>query len=90
MGKTVGQGAYGRVCIAKDKVSGNVVAIKLVSKEQIQQLGKMRHVFREKDLLFELKSQYVIELLATTMDDEYLYFIFENCENGDLAGLISA
>jgi serine/threonine protein kinase len=33
MGKTVGQGAYGRVCIAKDKVSGNVVAIKLVSKE---------------------------------------------------------
>jgi serine/threonine protein kinase len=66
-----------------------VVAIKLVSKEQIAQLGKMRHVFREKDLLFELKSQYVIELLATTMDEEYLYFIFENCENGDLAGLIS-
>jgi len=26
--------------------------------------------------------------LSTTIDDENLYFIFENCENGDLAELI--
>lgn len=49
----------------------------------------MRHVFREKELLFDLKSQYVIELIATTMDENNLYFIFENCENGDLANLIA-
>jgi len=26
--------------------------------------------------------------MAVAMDDENLYFVFENCENGDLADLI--
>jgi hypothetical protein len=30
----------------------------------------------------------IFDLLATTLDAENLYFIFENCENGDLADLI--
>ena len=47
-------------------------------------------MFREKDLLNEMSSQYVIKLIATTLDDQNLYFVFENCENGDLASLIAA
>lgn len=35
-------------------------------------------------------SPYVIKLIATTMDDNNLYFVFENCENGDLANLIAS
>jgi len=35
LGKVVGQGAYGKVMLSKDTVTGEVVAIKLVSKEQI-------------------------------------------------------
>ena len=37
----------------------------------------------------ELDSPYIIKLIATTMDNTNLYFIFENCENGDLANLIA-
>ena len=32
----------------------------------------------------------MIKLEATMMDAENLYFVFEHCENGDLAGLIQA
>ena len=71
------------------KSSGEVFAIKEVSQAQITKLGKTRHVFREKDLLMELDSPYIIKLIATTMDTKNLYFIFENCENGDLANLIA-
>lgn len=46
-------------------------------------------MFREKDLLNEMVSPYVIKLIATTLDDHYLYFVFENCENGDLANLLA-
>lgn len=88
LGKVVGQGAYGRVILSRHKVTGDVVAIKEVSKKQISELGKTRHIFREKELLNELKHHFVINLIGTTMDSEYLYFIFENCENGDLADLI--
>jgi len=85
----VGQGAYGKVILSRFKSNGDVVAIKTVSKDQITKLGKTRHVFREKDLLHELDHQFIIKLLATTMDEQNLYFVFENCENGDLADLLA-
>ena len=86
----MGQGAYGKVILSRHKQTNELVAIKSVSKEQISKLGKTRHIFREKELLNELKHHFVINLIGTTMDEENLYFIFENCENGDLADLIAA
>jgi serine/threonine protein kinase len=53
-------------------------------------LGKTRSVFRERDLLQELDHPFIIKLLYVTKDEDFLYFIFENCENGDFADLISA
>jgi len=88
VGKVVGEGAYGKVMLCRAKATGCLVAIKSVSRAQITKLGKKRHIFREKELLTELKHQFIINLLSTTIDDENLYFIFENCENGDLAELI--
>jgi len=52
-------------------------------------LGKTKHVFREKELLNELDHPFIIKLIATTMDNDNLYFVFENCENGDFADLIN-
>lgn len=46
-------------------------------------------MFREKDLLFELQHLFIIKLIDVAMDDEFVYFIFENCENGDFADLIA-
>lgn len=90
LGKVVGQGAYGKVILSRFKATDELVAIKCVSKQQISELGKTRHIFREKDLLNELKHPFIINLIATAMDSENLYFVFENCENGDMADLIQA
>jgi serine/threonine protein kinase len=84
----VGQGAFGKVMLSRIKATGEVVAVKIVNKELIQKLGKTRSIFRERDLLNELQHPFIIKLIAVTMDDENLYFVFENCENGDLADLI--
>ena len=89
LGKVLGQGAYGKVILSTEKATGMTVAIKEVNKKQIISLGKSRHVFREKDLLFEMQHEFVIKLLGTSQDTENLYFVFENCHNGDLTGLIS-
>ena len=88
MGQVLGQGAYGRVILSTEKATGRTVAIKEVSKKQIISLGKSRHIFREKDLLFEMDHPFVIKLLGTTQDENNLYFVFENCEQGDLTGMI--
>ena len=88
IGKVVGQGAFGRVMLANEKATGAQVAIKEVNQESISKQGKTRHIFREKNLLNEMNHPFIIKLLGTTMDDVNLFFIFENCKNGDLANLL--
>ena len=89
MGNVLGQGAFGRVMEATEKQSGRKVAIKEVNKQQIQSLGKTRHIFREKDLLNEMDHQFIIKLIGTTQNEDNLYFVFENCAKGDLTSLIA-
>ena len=36
----------------------------------------------------EMDHPFIIKLLGTTQDENNLYFVFENCERGDLTGLI--
>jgi len=77
------------VRLAKLKATGDTVAIKSVNREQITKLGKERHIFREKDLLNEMNHPFIIKLISTCIDETSLYFVFENCGNGDLANLIA-
>ena len=44
-----------------------LVAIKTVSKDYVAKLGKIKHVFREKDLLTELIHPHIIQLKDTRM-----------------------
>ena len=66
MGTVLGQGAYGKVLLATQKATGRTVAIKLVSKQHIIELGKTRHIMREKELLYEMDHPFIIKLLGTT------------------------
>lgn len=84
----LGRGAYGVVNLATEKDTGNTVAIKSVSIEQVSQLGKERHIFREKELLNSLNHSSIIKLLKTFKDANNLYFVFEHAENGTLDDFI--
>ncbi len=67
MMQSIGEGAFGKVNLAKDKTSGKLVAIKAVNINQIEELGKVKHVFREKELLETFRnnkdSTHIINLL---------------------------
>ena len=44
---------------------------------------------REKDLLKKLSDKaFIVDLLATFTDQDYLYFVFEYCQHGSLENLI--
>ena len=64
--KMLGQGAYGKVVLAEHLKSGEKVALKIVNMATIFQINKERHVYRERDLLFQFKNaRHVIELKET-------------------------
>ena len=70
--KELGKGAYGKVNLCKDKKTDELVAIKSVSKDYVAKLGKIKHVFREKDLLSELIHPFIIKLKDTRMVSSFI------------------
>jgi serine/threonine protein kinase len=63
--RDLGQGAYGKVFLARDKLTDKIVAIKSVNKHTIIQLDKKRHVYREKTLLSDMQHPFIIKLITT-------------------------
>ena len=88
LGAILGRGAYGVVNLAIEKDTGITVAIKTVRMSQVLELGKQRHILREKEILKILKHPTIIKLLKTFKDEQNLYFIFENAVNGTLDDFI--
>lgn len=75
--------------MAQDKESEEFVAIKILSKLDIIKKQKDKAVMREKDLLKKLNgSDFIVNLKQTFMDQDSLYFVFENAKYGTLTDLI--
>ena len=49
--KSIGEGAFGKVYLAKDKTSNELFAIKALDKNHIVKHNKSKQVYREKDML---------------------------------------
>lgn len=52
-------------------------------------MNKERHVLRERDLLLKLKHFNIIKVLSVFKDEQNLYFVFENAQNGTVDQLIT-
>ena len=64
--KLLGQGALGKVMLAEHKETRERVALKIVHMPTIYEINKERHIYRERDILFQFsKARHVIELKET-------------------------
>ena len=85
---SLGKGAYGEVILARRKSDSELVAIKVLNKNQLVKEKKQYQVFIEKEVLQRLNFVGVIKLLHSFQDKESLYFGIEYCEGGDFASYI--
>ena len=60
--KFLGNGAYGKVNLAKWKLNSKEYALKILNKARVQKYDKVENVFREKDIMFELNHPNIWRL----------------------------
>ncbi|XP_076161849.1 cyclin-dependent kinase 3 [Ptiloglossa arizonensis] len=72
----IGEGAYGVVYKAKDKLTGKLVALKKIRLEKESE-GVPSTAIREIALLRELAHPNIIQLLDVVDGDKHLYLVFE-------------
>ena len=84
MGDTLGTGSFGRVKIAKDKKTGEFVAMKIMKKMEILKSKQADHIANEIKILSMIHHPFVITFGGFTQDERNLYLAIELINGGEL------
>ena len=69
-------------------LTGEIVAIKKMKKDEMYKKNQILHVRAERDVLSEAKIPWIVELKYSFQDELYLYLVMEFCPGGDLMSLL--
>mmetsp|Transcript_2705 Transcript_2705/g.2852 ORF Transcript_2705/g.2852 Transcript_2705/m.2852 type:complete len:650 (-) Transcript_2705:365-2314(-) len=90
IGKTIGEGTFGKVKIGTHLLSGEKVAIKILEKDRINDVADVERVAREIHILKLIRHPNIIQLYEIIETPKQLYLIMEFAEGGELFDYIVA
>eukprot|EP00347_Sterkiella_histriomuscorum_P023737 403333560 len=80
----LGQGNFGEVKLVKKLETQKYFALKCLKKEEIMRNKQIEHIKREKMLLTNIDSPFIVKLQASFQDELNLYFLMEYIQGGEL------
>ncbi|XP_071711414.1 CBL-interacting serine/threonine-protein kinase 25-like [Rutidosis leptorrhynchoides] len=84
MGRLLGQGTFAKVYYAKDLVTSESVAIKVIKKDQVRKEGMMDQITREISVMRLVRHPNVVELKEVMATKRKIYFVMEYVTGGEL------
>ena len=84
----IGRGAFGEVHVCKEKKTGKIVAVKKIKKSVIETKNQIIHIRNEQLLMSKIKSPWIVDLIASFQEGDYLYLIMDFLPGGDLMNLL--
>ena len=87
-GRLIGQGAFGKVNIGLNVLSGRVVAVKSFIKAELKNSQNMTKILYETNLMRKLNHPNITKILETFEDDKYILIIMEYINGGNLFSFV--
>ncbi|CAE7279934.1 for, partial [Symbiodinium pilosum] len=84
----LGRGGFADVYLMEEQDTGKRYALKCISKGHVEKLDAVRQVCWEREMLMVVDSPFVIRLVRTHKDDEFLYILLEAALGGTLYQLM--
>jgi serine/threonine protein kinase len=84
----LGSGSYGDVFLTKDSKTKKLYALKRLSKGHVKEEQCAEQICWERDLMTMLDSPFVVKLVTTYKDKQFVYLLMEACLGGDLYKLL--
>lgn len=88
LGKTIGEGTFGKVRLATHTLTGEKVAVKILEKSKIADVSDVERVAREIHILKRIRHPHLIQLYEIIDTDKQIYLITEYASGGELYGYI--
>jgi 5'-AMP-activated protein kinase, catalytic alpha subunit len=84
LGKTLGEGTFGKVKLGTHILTGEQVAIKILEKSKIKDKSDVERVTREIHILKIMRHPHIVQLYEIIETPSQLYLIMEIAEKGEL------
>jgi serine/threonine protein kinase len=85
----LGRGVFGKVMLARDRVSGQLSAIKSIHKNSMIQSGRVHTIVSERAVLGKIKHPFVTALLFAFQSSTKFYIGLEYVPGGELLSLLT-
>lgn len=82
--RVIGKGSFGKVMEVTKKDTGEVFAMKEMSKEVIERENLLEHIFAEKSILQKIDHPFVVQLHFAFQTKDKLYLILDFLSGGEL------
>lgn len=80
----IGKGSFGKVLQVKKKDTGEIFAMKEMSKEVIERENLLEHTFAEKSILQRINHPFVVSLHFAFQTKDRLYLVLDFLSGGEL------
>eukprot|EP00730_Choanoeca_flexa_P005052 TRINITY_DN11866_c3_g3_i7.p1 TRINITY_DN11866_c3_g3~~TRINITY_DN11866_c3_g3_i7.p1 ORF type:complete len:509 (+),score=148.32 TRINITY_DN11866_c3_g3_i7:149-1675(+) len=82
--RVIGKGSFGKVMIVRKKDTGNIYALKKLSKQHLKERGEIEHTISERNILEKHNSPFLVSLKFSFQTPEKLYFVLDYVSGGEL------
>ncbi len=82
--KVIGRGAFGEVMLVRKRDTQEVLAMKRLNKADMLKKKQTLHVRAERDILAQSNNPWIVQLVYSFQDEQYLYLGMEFLPGGDM------
>eukprot|EP00949_MAST-11_sp_MAST-11-sp1_P003962 g3962.t1 len=87
--KPISKGAFGRVYLCSKKVTGDIFAVKVLSKVDMDGKNQKKRAELEQAIMRSIQHDFVVPLFYSFQSEKNLFFVMEYCPGGDLHSLLA-
>lgn len=83
--KVIGQGAFGKVIQVKNKKSGKIYAMKVISKRLLRKkVSYIENIQAERNILTKIRHPFIVSMHCSFQTKQKLFIVMEFCAGGEL------
>ncbi|RPD61915.1 Pkinase-domain-containing protein [Lentinus tigrinus ALCF2SS1-7] len=81
--KMLGRGDVGKVYLVREKKTGKLFAMKVLSKKEMIERKKIKRALTEQEILATANHPFIVTLYHSFQSENFLYFCMEYCMGGE-------
>ena len=84
----IGRGSFGEVFLVRNKLTNELLAMKVLKKEKVFAQNLVRYVMTERNVLSYIKHPFIVSLKYAFQDNYKLFLMLQYCPGGNLSSYI--